>query len=611
MLEAKSLRKAVVAPSLLENPSAANLQSTRLALHVDGGGSSCRVYIASGCSIYSVQISMEDSLVNKGKESLLIPVSAQVMDSSLVNRCPHRSEIQSIVLAETESPDCLILGSVDSYGHLIVSQLDPSSKDVNRVTLSVLPRDCGVGEGSWAGLCFSPSQWSMAAVARSFCKSIDVYDQDIHLRTLRTLWYPSSLDFMQNLSNGNERSILAVTEGCQLTIWDLRMKENGGCVHRICGPLGDIFYAVTSSSTGSIAVGGADRTVTIYDPRRWSALSRWVHCSKYEITGLAFSSSDPDYIYIQGVDYEVFCGQWNENKKVFSFRGDSNWLGFSKCPNRDVLGGWCDSGSIFVADVEAKENKGTHEVTGLEVELEAFQRQVADRFLQVSSGSSELLSLSWVRKLLDVFLCCQEEFRVILFNNKATSGDCAVRFRQPEESRGGPIPPRQEGLDRFGDRVSRSWSAARQLQAIGNNLAAPRANEIVASRGLAVAVFTMSSVFWAAPMQSLHDRIIEESRRRDRRNACGLLKEIHQIEKCTRHMNELADSVQFPLTEEREAEVRQRVQELGQVCQTIKAGLDPLERQVREVFHRIVRSRTEGLDTLGRANNEKTERKMR
>ena len=25
-------------------------------------------------------------------------------------------------------PDCLILGSVDSYGHLIVSQLDPSSK---------------------------------------------------------------------------------------------------------------------------------------------------------------------------------------------------------------------------------------------------------------------------------------------------------------------------------------------------------------------------------------------------------------------------------------------------------------------------------------------------
>ncbi|CAL5343562.1 unnamed protein product [Camellia sinensis] len=107
----------------------------------------------------------------------------------------------------------------------------------------------------------------MAAVAHSFCRSIDVYDQDIHLQTLLTLWYPSSLSFMQSLCSGNDSSILAVTEGCQLSIWDLRMKENGGCVHRIYGSVGDIFYAVCSSST-SIAVGEADRTVTVYDPRK-------------------------------------------------------------------------------------------------------------------------------------------------------------------------------------------------------------------------------------------------------------------------------------------------------------------------------------------------------
>lgn len=46
------------------------------------------------------------------------------------------------------------------------------------------------------------------------------------------------------------------------------MKENGGCLQRISGSLGDNFYAVCSSSTGNVAVGGADRTVTIYDPRR-------------------------------------------------------------------------------------------------------------------------------------------------------------------------------------------------------------------------------------------------------------------------------------------------------------------------------------------------------
>ena len=63
-------------------------------------------------------------------------------------------------------------------------------------------------------------------------------------------------------------SLLHLLELLQLTLWDLRMKENGGCLQRISGSLGDIFYAVCSSSTGNVAVGGADRTVTIYDPRR-------------------------------------------------------------------------------------------------------------------------------------------------------------------------------------------------------------------------------------------------------------------------------------------------------------------------------------------------------
>lgn len=354
MLEAKSLIRAVVPSSLLQYPSPAHLQSTRLAIHVSSRGSSCWIYIASGCSIYKVEIPLEDSLINRGKESLLIPVHTEVVDSLLLKRCPHRFEIQSIVIAQNESSGDVLLGSVDSFGHLIVSK-GSTDRDVDKLTFSASPRDCGVGEGSWAGLCFSPSVWSMTAVARSFCKSIDVYDQDIHLRTFRTLWYPSSLTFLKNFCHGNERSILAVTEGSQLTIWDLRIKENGGCLHRICGSLGNMFYAVCCSSTGNISVGGADRTVTIYDPRRWSALSRWVHCSKYEITGLAFSSTHPDYIYVQGVDYEVFCGNWKENNRVFSFRGDSNWLGFSKNSDRDVLGGWCDSGSIFVADVVAKE----------------------------------------------------------------------------------------------------------------------------------------------------------------------------------------------------------------------------------------------------------------
>ncbi|KAF2297535.1 hypothetical protein GH714_025271 [Hevea brasiliensis] len=334
MLEARSLSKAVVSSTLIENPSPGNLQPTRLALHVNEDASSCWVYMASGCHLYKLQVPMQDSSVNKGKESLLIPLQTQVMDSSVVNRCPHRSEIQSIVLCETESVGNLVLGSVDSYGHLIVSKLDSSGKDIDSLTYSVSPRDSGVGEGSWAGLCFSPSQWSMAAVAHSFCKSIDVYDQDIHLRTLRTLWYPSSLNFLQNLNHGDGSSILAVTEGCQLTIWDLRMKENGGCLHRICGSLGDIFYAVCSSSTGNIAVGGADRTVTIYDPRRF-----FVANGKRAIKYFRLEETQTGLGSVRRVRH-LTCLHVN------SLLQCSN-------SNRDLLGGWCDSGSVFLADVGA------------------------------------------------------------------------------------------------------------------------------------------------------------------------------------------------------------------------------------------------------------------
>ncbi|KAK6131048.1 hypothetical protein DH2020_035211 [Rehmannia glutinosa] len=321
----------------------------------------------------------------------------------------------------------------------------------------------------------------------------------------------------------------------------------------------------------------------------------------------------------------------------------------------------------------------THEATGQEVELEAFQRKVADRFHDLASANSDdLLSIPWLRKLLDAFLCCQEEFKVIIFNNKSYLNKppmdryisdfyersvkaldvcnairdgienirqwqkqleivlCALdnqrnigegQIRRAKKALVdltiGMLDEKDSNTTR--DR-NRSWSAARQLQAISNNLVAPRANEIISTNGLNLAVFTMNYVLlfvmwalvaaipcqdrglqshfyatkqfsWAVPILLLHERILEESKKRDRRNSCGLLREIHEIEKCARHLNELTDLVQFPLTEEKEREVKRRVEEVGIVYEAIKDGLDPLERQVREVFHRIVRSRTEGLDS--------------
>ncbi|KAL0432289.1 UNVERIFIED_CONTAM: protein ROH1 [Sesamum latifolium] len=356
--------------------------------------------------------------------------------------------------------------------------------------------------------------------------------------------------------------------------------------------------------------------------------------------------------------------------------------------------------------------ESTHEATVQELELEAFQKQVADRFQDLAAAEpDELLSISWLRKLLDAFLCCQEEFRTIVLKNKAhlirppmersiadffdrsvkaldvcnairdgieqirqwqkqleivlcalnnqrsigegqfrrakkALADLAIGILEDKEPNTNlahrnrsfgrsNAPKEQKSLGHFRSlswSVSRSWSASRQLQAIGGNLVAPRANENMSSHGLSMTVFTMSNVllftmwalvaaipcqdrglqtqfhatkqfFWAVPILSLHEIILDESKRRDRRHLSGLLKEIIELEKCARPLNELTDSVHFPLKKEKEVELKQKVEEMGSVFEAIKDGLDPLERQVREVFHHIVRSRTECLESLSRPNS--------
>ncbi|XP_074556426.1 protein BYPASS1-LIKE-like [Curcuma longa] len=370
-----------------------------------------------------------------------------------------------------------------------------------------------------------------------------------------------------------------------------------------------------------------------------------------------------------------------------------------------------------------------------DLELEVFQKHVSDLFHDLSSGGAgggdDLLSLAWVRNLLDSFLICQEEFRVILFScskgqqqqahlarppldrflsdffdravkaldlcnairdgvdqlrlwrqhleialealhggqplgegqvrraQKAladlsilmldeketpSSGGSSILLYHRNRSFGRSVkePPPQRGgggsaasaahFRYLTWSVSRSWSAARQLQGIGNNLYAPRGNEVSSTGGLAVPVYTMSSVLffvmwslvaalpcqdrglqthpsvprsfmWAAPMTSMHEKIFEESKKKERKNTSGLLKEIYQMEKSSRHLTEFLDTVELPLSEEQEVELNQEVQELAEVCNAMKENLDPLERQVREVFLRIVRSRTEILELLNKSHN--------
>lgn len=162
----------------------------------------------------------------------------------------------------------------------------------------------------------------------------------------------------------------------------------------------------------------------------------------------------------------------------------------------------------------------------------------------------------------------------------------------------------------------RTWSAGKQLQAITANLIPPRGCDAgSAANGLALAVYTMSSVLvftmwalvvafpltgsvsvpvapprqlaWAPAMIGLQERIGEEWRR-GRKG--GVLVELLGVERCGKELMEAM------------AVGRARAEvvagELGEASRRLEEGLGPFERQLREVFYGVVRSREEVMSCL-------------
>ncbi|KAL6502361.1 hypothetical protein OROHE_024639 [Orobanche hederae] len=173
--------------------------------------------------------------------------------------------------------------------------------------------------------------------------------------------------------------------------------------------------------------------------------------------------------------------------------------------------------------------------------------------------------------------------------------------------------------------VAKSWSAAKQIQAMSSNLVVPRGGE---STGLALPVYIMNTIVvfvmwalvaaipcqernglathfqvprnlgWAHPIIGLQEKIGDDWKKKEKKGTAGLLEEVQRMEKVAHSLIEFFDSFVFPLAEEKTAEVADLVAELADICQKMEEGLGPLHQQVREVFHRTVRSRAEFLDVV-------------
>ncbi|RDX57717.1 hypothetical protein CR513_63020, partial [Mucuna pruriens] len=368
-------------------------------------------------------------------------------------------------------------------------------------------------------------------------------------------------------------------------------------------------------------------------------------------------------------------------------------------------------GRISIRRNQVMSMDGTHDPE-LE-DLELFQKHVGDRFSDLLSSTSDdpsgdaLLSIAWLRKLLDEFLCCEAEFKAVVLMGRDPSqiakppldkllpelldrvvksldvcnavtlgldavknlqrlaeiavaaldvtplGDGQVRRAKKalaalvtamlhEDATRGTERTRSFGRrnkDRSGTNMrslswtmARNWSAAKQIHAM-SNLAAPRGAESI---GLAQPIYVMGTVLvfvmwtlvaavpcqernglgthfplprqfgWAQPMIGLQEKIAEEWKKKEKKGTVGLLEEMQRMEKLGQSLIEFADSFQFPAETERLDEVKKQVEELGEICKKMDEGLEPLQQQIREVFHRVVRSRTEFLVVLDQAGKLST-----
>ncbi|KAI3953360.1 hypothetical protein MKX01_042338 [Papaver californicum] len=359
-------------------------------------------------------------------------------------------------------------------------------------------------------------------------------------------------------------------------------------------------------------------------------------------------------------------------------------------------------------------------------DLELFQKHTSERFLHLSNdpttsldggGGDNFLSLGWLRNLLDVFLCCEAEFKAVLilgrdpsqfvkppldrlipelldravkaldFCNAITNSIDSILHWQKlallavsvleqdligegqlrrvkkaltslvasmvvddKDGSSTKTPERNWSVSIRGNNsahaanqnltnlrsfwwgVSRNWSASKQIQSMSANLVVPRGGE---STGLALPVYIMSTVLvfimwvfvaaipcqdrtglsnqfqiprqlsWTGPIIGLQDRISDEWKKKEKKGSVGLLDEIQRLEKCSQALIELADTVQYPIEAEQMDEIKARTNELSEICRKMEEGLVPLQRQIREVFHRIVRSRAEVLgfvDSTGKSS---------
>lgn len=374
----------------------------RLADHCRGDASEIedyRVYFASGRSVFVVDLIEQGSQqqkrlfninegnkhasLEKGKGDVSLPsYSRDKAFGRELLELKMRTEVQSLSMSAPNSHGESCMACTDSTGRTLLARLQSSGSDANCSSVEIIaPSDGGQPcELGWTGAAVSPWSMGTVAVARHFPRDVTVFDHNVPIRECNTLYPPNDLLLMSPdmTTDGDRTPILAVAEGPDVCIWDLRVAGRGGRIARLMpGAFSGQLYTIAASSRNSgcpvLGAAGEDRTVHVWDPRTWKSVDKWSNCLKYEVTSLHFMSN-PAFCVVGGLDYEVICSRWmggneqsdkdfglqkagkgraagpatdvgseaeagRQSQVAASFRGAARWLGLAKSPSSDTFAG--------------------------------------------------------------------------------------------------------------------------------------------------------------------------------------------------------------------------------------------------------------------------------
>jgi len=276
------------------------------------------------------------------------PVRIQT-GSEAVYQTGLKHEIQSITL----SNDGKVIAAIDAVGNIALYQFQDDFSLASK-SITYQPTDNFIEMG-WAGCSFNPTNSNIIAKTQFFNKKIEILDADKTVQTISLIQNPTQISYFNHERSGTP--LLALTEFNQLKIYDTRQPSSSACVQKF-SPSNTWLYSLGVSTnsqgyTDLLAVGGAGRTVSVFDTKKWTNCGNWKNCLKYEITSIQFSSKDSNVCYVGGLDSEVLAGNWDGSSGVDHFTGlrvDSRWLGISKLKDEELLFGFTGSSSVYWID---------------------------------------------------------------------------------------------------------------------------------------------------------------------------------------------------------------------------------------------------------------------